>query len=102
MNEPFVSFWSFISENNLVSAVVAAALLGGVAWLWKYCRDRRDSEHIYSYLIQSMNETDWTFRGTAAISSRLKIPESRVEELCHKHRKIRRNEKDKQSWTAIT
>lgn len=100
MNQPSVSVWSFISENALVSTLVAAALIGGVRWLWIYRRDRRDSERIYSYLIQSMNETDWKFRGTAAISSDLKISESRIEELCHKHSKIRRNEKDKQSWTA--
>jgi hypothetical protein len=100
MNEPVASPWSFISENALVSTLVAAALIGGIGWLWKYCRDRRDSERIYSYLTQSMSETDWKFRGTAAISSKLKIPESRVEELCHKHSKIRRNAKEKQSWTV--
>lgn len=88
----------FISNNKLVSALVAATLIGIFSWFVKFTRDSRDKEKIYKYLQQSRLNTDYTFRSTEAISSDTKIPENRVAELCSRHPSIKRNEKEKQSW----
>ena len=92
----------FMSENALASSLVAAALVGVVGWALKSRRDNKDSETIYQYLVSSQSETEYRFRSTEAISSRTHIPETRVAALCARHPKIRRNEKEKQSWTLVS
>lgn len=91
----------FISNNSLASALVAAAILAIVGGIWKWIRDRRDSKKIHDFLLKSKVETDLTFRSTETISSYTKISESRVADLCSKHPKIKRNEKEKQSWRTV-
>lgn len=91
----------FISNNNLASALVAAAILAIVGGIWQSNRDRRDSKKIFDFMLKSKAETGFTFRSTEAISSDTKIPEARVADLCSKHPKIKRNEKNKQSWRIV-
>jgi|SRR5450759_4334711 hypothetical protein len=93
-----MAYFEFISNNKLLSALVAAALLGIFGLIVKLCRDYRDSKKIYEYLQQSRLDTTYTFRSTEAISLATKIPETRVAELCSRHPNIKRNEKEKQSW----
>lgn len=89
----------FISNNALVSALVAAVIVAAAGWVWKWRHDRRDSQAIYQFLLTSKAGTAFSFRSTEAISSHTKISEERVAALCSRHPKIRRNEKEKQSWT---
>ena len=96
-----MTIFDLISNNQLLSTLVAAALLGLVACVTKRLRDRRDSRKIYEFLRQSKLNTDFRFRSTEAISSATKIPEERIERLCSRHNKIKRNEKEKQSWQLI-
>lgn len=90
---------NFIGNNALVSSLAAAAISGVVAWGVKSRRDRHDSERIYKFLLASKSGTGFSFRSTEAIASYTKLPESRVSDLCAAHPKIRRNEKQLQSWT---
>ena len=90
-----------ISSNALVSTLIAAAVVGIAARGWKWWHDRNDSQTIYNFLLSSKTGTDFTFRSTEAISSHTKISEKRVADLCSKHPKIRRNEKERQSWTLV-
>lgn len=90
-----------LSNNALASALVAAAAITAVGGIWKWRHDRNDSEAIYNFLITSKSASGYTFRSTEAISSHTKISEKRVAELCIKHPKIRRNEKEKQSWALV-
>ena len=91
----------FISNNNLASALAAAAILAIVGGVWKWHRDRRDRKKILEFMLASKAETGFTFRSTEAISSHTKISENRVADLCSKHPKIKRNEKEKQSWRVV-
>ena len=91
----------FISNNQLVAALLASALLGICSWIVKYWRDCRDYKKIYAFLRQSKLNTSFTFRSTEAISSETNIPEARVESLCSRHVKIKRNGKETQSWQLI-
>lgn len=90
-----------ISNNQLISGLVVVAVAAVVGAVWKWVHDRRDSNKIYDFLLKSKSGTDFTFRSTEAISSSTKIPEKRVSLLCSKHPKIRRNEKEKQSWKLV-
>lgn len=91
----------FINNNGLVSTLIAALVIAAAGGAWKWWHDRKDSQTIYNFLLNSKSCTDFTFRSTEAISSHTKIPEKRVAELCSKHPKIRRNENEKQSWTLV-
>jgi hypothetical protein len=88
-----------VTNNSLVSALVAAGVLGALGGGWQWHRNRRDSEAIYQYLLKSSQETGYTFRSTEAIASGTHLPEERVAALCARAPHIRRNEKEKQSWT---
>jgi hypothetical protein len=93
------SFLSLVSNNALASTLVGAAILGTIAWAWRAYGNWRDGEAIYDYLVKSQTATGYTFRSTAAIASDTRLPEERVAVLCAKHPRIRRNAKEKQSWT---
>ena len=91
----------FLSNNALASTLVAAAILAVLGWVWRSGRDRRDSDAIYTFLADSKTATDFSFRSTEAIASRTKLTAERVEVLCARHPKIRRNQKEKESWTLV-
>lgn len=91
----------FISNNNLASALAVAVILAIVGGAWKWIVDSRDSKKIYDFLFESKSKTDFSLRSTEAISSHTNISESRVADLCSRHPKIIRNQKEKQSWRII-
>ncbi len=93
--------FNFISNNGLVSTLIATTLVAIAVWIRKCWIDRRDGNKIYNFMLTSKSKTDFKFRTTEAISSDIKISESRVAELCSKHPKIKRNEKEKQSWQLV-
>lgn len=93
------TFLEFISNNGLLSSLVAATIIGLIGWLYQQHRNSRDSKAILSFLAKSAVETTHTFRSTEAIASNTKLTEERVSSLCAKHSKIRRNTKEKQTWS---
>jgi hypothetical protein len=93
--------FKFISNNTLIAAPITAAILAAVGGIWKWWRDRRDSDTIYKFMLDSKSRTDFDFRSTSAIASHTKLPPERVAALCARHPKIRRNEKEKESWTLL-
>jgi len=96
------SLWSYVSENPLGSAVVGTLIAALIIWFIQRFRAQRDSAAIYKFLRQSKEEGRFEFRSTVAISSHTKLPEGRVEELCSRHSKIRRNEKERQTWHLVS
>lgn len=90
-----------VSNNQLVSGLVVAGVIAVVGAGLKWNHDCRDSKKIYDFMRKSKSGTNFTFRSTEAISAATKIPEKRVSALCSKHPKIKRNEKEKQSWMLI-
>ena len=95
------TIFDFLSNNALVSTLIAAVILAAVGGIWKSWRDRRDSDAIYKFMLASKGSTDFTFRTTHAIASHTKLPTARVALLCARHPKIRRNEKEKESWILV-
>lgn len=93
--------FDFVSTNTIASALVVAAILCVLGYLNKWRKDRRDSNKIYQFLIKSAKQTSFQFRSTEAISSDTGIPEDRVANLCSRHKKIKRNKREKQSWQLV-
>lgn len=93
---------AIITNNPLASTLVAAILIATTGQIWKWWRARKDAKTIYDFLVESKARTGFTFRSTEAIASHTKLTEKRVTELCSTHPRIRRNEKEKQSWSLIS
>lgn len=92
------TFLEFVSNNSLISTLISAALVGAVGLTGKTLRDRRDSNLIYNFLVSSSDTTEFCFRSTHSIASHTNLSEERVAKLCAGHSRIRRNQKEKQSW----
>jgi len=92
-------FFEFVTNNALISTLVAAVIVAVVVRFSNASRDHKDSEAIYNFLAASKAQSNFAFRSTEAIASHTKIHEERVAILCARHPKIRRNEKERQSWT---
>jgi len=88
----------WISNNQIASGVVVTVILAVAGWFVTWIRDKRDSNRIYQHLVKSAATTAWHFRSTEAISSATHIPKNRVAELCSRDKRIKRNEKEKESW----
>jgi hypothetical protein len=101
MMETLGSFVDWISSNKIVSSLVGAAIIGLAGWALKWNRDKRESNRIYQYLVKSAATTAWRFRSTQAISSATHMSKTRVEELCSRDKRIKRNEKEKESWQLV-
>jgi len=86
--------WKVITDNPLVSAIVAGLILAGLPWTIKKLKDKLDSYRIYIFI----RDSEKKFRTTHAISSAKHIRELRVAELCGRDKRIKRNELEKQSW----
>jgi hypothetical protein len=97
----FVGFLGSNIKELAAGVAIVVFVAGTVAWLFKWFQDKRDREKIYKFLRRSVKEKGWAFRTTHAISSSTKIPEHRVSKLCRRDKRIKRNEKEKESWRLI-
>jgi len=90
-----------LSNNALVSTLAGAAILALCAWAWRAWRNKRDGDLIVRFLTSSSKGTAFTFRSTQAIAANTRLSEGRVAFLCAGHKKVRRNEKEMQSWRLV-
>jgi hypothetical protein len=85
-------------KNGIVQVVIAtligALILGIFGWL----KFKRDEKVVTRFLKNSGVETDHIFRKTHAISSATNLSQERIRKVCSKSSKIRRNQKEKESW----
>src|ERR1700756_4344287 len=99
MSDIFRGLVEWISNNKIASALPPIIAIGG--WIVKWSRDKRDTNRIRQFLLKSAATTGWRFCSTEAISSATHIPKNRLEKLCIRDRRIKRNEKDTESWQLV-
>ncbi len=97
-SEYMIDLLKFVSNNSLIAALISAIVIGISTWQYNIRRDYCDSKKIYNFLASSKETSEFKFRSTEAIAANTQISEVRVAKLCASHPKIRRNEKEKQSW----
>jgi len=85
-------------NNSIVQSVLAALIIAFLYWVIGYIRRRIDENKIVIFLKKSAAETEHNFRSTHAISSATNLTESRVNKVCSRSKRIRRNQKEKESW----
>ena len=97
----FLGFVGTDFKEIAAAVAIIVVIAGALVWLFKWFQDKRDRDKIYKFLRRSAKERGWVFRTTHAISSGTKIPENRVSKLCNRDKRIKRNEKEKESWRLI-
>jgi hypothetical protein len=80
--------------QGLLVTLIGAIILGLFGWL----KFKRDEKIVAKFLQNSGVETPHTFRTTHAISSSTNLRKERIRKVCSKSSKIRRNQKEKESW----
>jgi len=98
----FVGFLGANFRELGAGVAIVVAIAGTLVWLFKWFQNRRDRDKIYKFLRRSTKERGWAFRTTHAISSATKIPGNRISKLCNRDKRIKRNEKEKESWRLIS
>jgi hypothetical protein len=98
----FVGFLVGNIKELAAGVAIVVVIAGTLVWLFKWFQNKSDREKIRKFLRRSVKEKGWAFRTTHAISSGTKIPEPRVSKLCRRDKRIKRNEKEKESWRLIS
>jgi hypothetical protein len=91
----------FVTENPLVSTLLAAALVSAASIAVRRFQRFLQAKKIINFLGQSAEQGKFQFRSTEAIASAVGLTESRVGEICSSNKNIRRNSAQRQSWTLI-
>ena len=71
----------------------------GLDKVLKRRNSKGDEEEIINFLTEKIHDTDKSFISTHRIASEVNLTESRVNEVCSKSDKIRRNQKERETWT---
>jgi len=90
--------WEYVIEGIVigVSAGVAIQIINFVS---KYINFYQEEKIIVDFLKESIKSSKYTFRSIIIICNAVNLPEERVRYICSRSKKIRRNEKEKESWT---
>lgn len=92
--------WGYVIEGIVigVSAGVAIQIINFVS---KYINFYQEEKIIVDFLKESIKspKSPKGFRSTIIICNAVNLPEERVRYICSRSKKIRRNEKEKESWT---
>jgi hypothetical protein len=85
-------------KNGIVQGVLATLIGVLVLGIFGWLKFKRDEKIVTKFLKNSGVETRHNFRTTHAISSATNLSEERIRKVCSKSSKIRRNQKEKESW----
>jgi hypothetical protein len=87
-----------MSKYLLTSAIVGGCSVGFILRAIKTAKDRRDSNRIYQFLCRSVNDGQYRFRSSEAISAVTNLHVSRIVALCSNHNHIERKEQPRHMW----
>ncbi len=80
--------------NGIVQSVLAAIIFAALVWGFKKMHFWLDERKICAFIKNSKA----TFRSTEAIVSHTNMEVSRVQLVCSRSKRIRRNTREKESW----
>ena len=85
-------------KNGIVQSVIGALIVALILWLIGLMRSRAHENKILEFMRKSEIDTSHKFRSTHAISSAINLSEERIRKICSKSKKIKRNQKENESW----
>ncbi len=83
--------------GQILSGIAVLAVGSLLAWLARASKNRVDTAKIISCLENRTHK----FRSTHAIAANTNLTEARIRDLASASDQIRRNEKEKESWTLV-
>jgi len=92
------SIWSLLKENSFIGALASGILLILIGWVISVVRKKIRANNLYRHFENQLLERDKKYLSTHLLSSVTGYTENEVEILCSSHKKITRNEREKQSW----
>ena len=90
--------WEYVIEGIIIG-VSAGVAIQIITIASKYFNFYQEEKIIVDFLKESVKSSKYTFRSTIIICNAVNLPEERVRYICHRSKKIRRNVKEKESWT---
>ena len=84
--------------NGIVQGLLVTLIAAFVLWVINFIRLKVDESKIVNFLLKSRRDTPHSFRSTNAISSDINLNEERIRKVLGKSKKVRRNQKSKESW----
>lgn len=81
-------------NNGIVQGVAVALIVAFFAWGVRLIRFRLDEKKI----VDEIANSEFTFRSTEALASATDLSKARVERVCSKSYRIKRNEKTRETW----
>ena len=84
---------TLILDNAFLSAIAAAICMAALHMLFNRINDHTETKKIIEFL---RTDASYVFRSTHAISAATNLPKARVEALCARSKRIKRNEKNQQ------
>ena len=80
--------------HGVLATIIGVIILGVFGWL----KFKRDEKIVTRFLKSAKVEPGHAFRSTRAISSAINLSHERIKKVCSKSQKIKRNEKEEDSW----
>jgi len=92
--------FNYLSDNTVTSFIaVGTVIVGILGWLYNSWRDHRDRDAIRTFMRSALANEGVQFSSTHFMASKLHLPDARVKKLCETDKRVRRNEKDRESWS---
>lgn len=96
--EEIKALWELLSKNSFAGALASGLLLLVIAWIVRWGTKKYRASRIYTILQAGLTEKKKSYLPTAYLASKSGYTQDQVEALCSHHSKIRRNEKELESW----
>lgn len=93
--------WMLLSENSFLGALVSGIAIIILVAIFKSILNKYKASRVFNALKSGLTEKNHAFLPTSYLAAKTNYTQAKVEQLCSSHRKIKRNEKELESWQVI-
>lgn len=93
--------WKLLSENSFLGALVSGIAIIVLVAIFKFFLNKYKASQVFNALKSGLAEKKHTFLPTSYLAAKTNYTQEKVEQLCSSHSKIKRNEKELESWQVI-
>ena len=98
---PYKEEGYLVTKFLLVFAIIGVCPGVFILRAIKTAEDRRDSNRIYQFLHRNVEDGQYRFRSSEAISAATNLPVSRIADLCIKHPRIEQKAHECHTWRVV-
>jgi hypothetical protein len=90
---------NFLSTDSLFGALAATLLASGIIFVLRAIFLDFQASIVYKALRQGLHQKGHHFLPSSYLSAKTGYPKEKIELLCSRHKKIKRNQKNLETWT---